>query len=91
MKCSYNSKAVKARKQYQKEQKQYQKGIDTATDGMIIMLLYVLADKHNFNDMQLAQVLHDVTYVADSVHKNYISLDDLKDTLKKEHGITFSV
>ena len=91
MKCAYNSKAIKERKQYQKEQKQYQKGINTATDGMIIMLLYVLADKHNFDDMQLAQVLQDVTYVADSVHKNYISLDDLKDTLKKEHGITFTL
>ena len=90
MNCSINSKQVKRRKQYQKEQQQYQKGIDTATDGMIIMLLYVLADKHDFDDMQLAQVLQDVTYVADSVHKDYISLDDLKGVLKEEHGITFS-
>lgn len=84
MKCSQNNKKVR-------EHKQYQRGIDTATDGMIIMLLYVLADKHNFDDKQLEQALNDITYVADSVHKGYITLDDLKDTLKKEHGITFTL
>lgn len=84
MKCSAKNKQIKQRK----NKEEYQRGIDTATDGMIIMLLYVLADKSGLDDNELAKVLNDVTYVADSINKGYVTLQDLKDVLKEEHGIT---
>ena len=84
MNCSIKNK----RFQRQKDNQEYQRGIDTATDGMIIMLLYVLADKNKLDDNELAQVLNNITYVADSIDKGYITLQDLKDVLKEEHGIT---
>lgn len=83
MNCSVKNKQIKQRQ----DKAEYQRGVDTATDGMIVMLLYVLADKKGLDDNELAQVLNDVTYVADSIDKGYVTLQDLKDVLKEEHGI----
>ena len=81
MKCSQNNKQINNRKQYSK-------GVESATDGMVIMLLYVLADKYGFGYKKMTQVMKSVEYTADSINKGYISMNDLKDTLFNEYGIT---
>lgn len=81
MNCSAKNKSVK-------NHKQYSRGVENATDGMVIMLLYVLADKYGFGHKKLMQVMKSVEYVADSINKGYVSLNDIKDSLSKEHDIT---
>ncbi len=36
----------------------------------------------------MTQVMKSVEYTADSINKGYISMNDLKDTLFNEYGIT---
>lgn len=81
MKCNHNNKQINNRKQYSR-------GVENATDGMVIMLLYVLADKYGFGYKKMTQVMKSVEYTADSINKGYISINDLKDILDKEYGIT---
>lgn len=61
-------------------------GIDTA---MAIMFT-VLCDKEHADAEIMKRVWGEVNDLSDSIAKGYVNVSDLKDTLKREYGITFT-
>ena len=47
----------------------------------------VLCDKHAATDAELRQFWDEVNYLSESVVKGYVSLADLRHTLRTERGI----
>lgn len=81
MKCYANSKKPEF-------DRGFKRGVHEATKTVSIIVAYILADKHNFTHEQLTEVAEQLNYFSDSVVKGYLSIDDLKDVLNDEYGIT---
>lgn len=47
----------------------------------------VLCDKHGTTDAELRQFWDEVNYLSESVVKGYVSLADLRHTLRTERGV----
>lgn len=47
----------------------------------------VLCDKHGATDAELRQFRDEVNYLSESVVQGYVSLSDLRHTLRTERGI----
>lgn len=47
----------------------------------------VLCDKHGATDAELRQFWDEVNYLSESVIQGYVSLADLRHTLRTERGI----
>jgi predicted Zn-dependent protease len=80
MKAYYNNKETVKRSSYEKGQKD-------AVNGFALMLCSVLADKWGFGTIRIQRILDQIYYVADSVNKGYITLNDLEEQLYDEHKI----
>lgn len=65
----------------------YQEGINYATDCIYASVLMVLHDKFGFGKERSQRLLHMIQEQVDAVHKNYVSIDDIKETVSKELDI----
>lgn len=80
MKCNYNRKE-------EVKKSSYDKGKKDGVDGFAIMLCSVLADKWGFGRIRIQRIINQIQYVADSVNKGYITLDDLQEELYENHKL----
>lgn len=80
MKCAANNKGLQ-------QNREYQKGLEDGVDGLMVMMIYILADKKGFEHQELSEMIEKITDIADSVIKGYVNLQDLKDILKEEYDI----
>lgn len=64
--------------------------LDKLTEDYSIALVSVLYDKTNLNEDEIFHLLSNVQNLFDSITKGYVSIYDLKQTLKEEHGLFFS-
>lgn len=51
------------------------------------ILFSVLCDKHGATDAELRQFWDEVNYLSESIVQGYVSLADLRHTLRTERGI----
>ena len=65
----------------------YQEGINYATDCIYASVLMVLHDKFGFGRERCQRLLKEIQEQVDAVHKNYVSIDDIKETVSKELDI----
>lgn len=53
----------------------------------MVIFFTVLCDKHAATDAELRQFWDEVNYLSESVVQGYVSLSDLRHTLRTERGI----
>ena len=70
-----------------REQLMYHEGISYATDCIYASVLMVLHDKFGFGRERCQRLLKEIQEQVDAVHKNYVSIDDIKETVSKELDI----
>ena len=54
----------------------------------IISTAYYLLDKLGLSPKKVIKTLSNISSVAESVRNNYVSLDDLRNTLEEEYKVT---
>ena len=62
-------------------------GMRIGQDYATIIYLFVLADKENATPEILQRVAGEINDLADSIVKGYVTIADLKNTLKEEFGV----
>lgn len=60
---------------------------DEAVSYTMTLFFTVLCDKHDAKDEDLRQFWDEVCYLSESVSRGYVSLADLRHTLRAERGI----
>ena len=80
MKSSYNNKGISNRSSYDKGRKD-------GVDGFAIMMSFILADKWGWGHTRQQRLVEQIGELADSINNKYVSLDDIKEALLKEHNI----
>ena len=65
----------------------YKEGINYATDCIYASVLMVLHDKFGFGRERCQRLLKEIQEQVDAVHKNYVSIEDIKETVSKELDI----
>lgn len=60
---------------------------DEAVSYTLTLFLTVLCDKHGATDAELRQFWEETCYLSESVSKGYVSLADLRHTLRIERNI----
>lgn len=58
-----------------------------AMERVLMLVLYVLVDKHNAPRGDIQQLANEVNYMADSVSKGYVSWRDIENVLLDEYEI----
>ena len=58
-----------------------------AMERVLMLVLYVLVDKHNAPKEDIQQLANEVNYMADSVSKGYVSWRDIEHVLLEEYEI----
>lgn len=79
MKCSINNKGVK-------KDNSFERGLNSGIDTMLTIFAYTLS-KYGYKGKKIQQMVDTVVYVADSIVRNYVTLQDLEDILWDEYGI----
>lgn len=64
----------------------YRKGRRHGLNKSMAMILWVLVDKHNAQPKDIKKLTEELLYLADSISKRYVSLEDIIDTLRDEYG-----
>ena len=65
----------------------YQEGINYATDAIYASVLMVLHDKFQFGRERSQRLLKLIEEQVDAVHKNYVTLNDIKEAVHTELDI----
>lgn len=68
-------------------EKAKQQATADATRQAILLILYVLEDKHNASKEDLNQFAQEINYMADSVARGYVKWSDIERVLLKEYEI----
>ena len=68
--------------------KAIQSGRDFGMEFAINCILYILKDKHNAPDDDIAQLRDEFMYLMDSINKNYVSYADITRTLSDEYDLS---
>lgn len=79
MKCSYNNKGVM-------KDNSFERGLNSGIDTMLTIFAYALS-KYGYKGAKIQQIVNTVVYVADSVVRGYVTLQDLEDILWDEYQI----
>lgn len=79
MKCSINNKGVK-------KDNSFERGLNSGIDTMLTIFAYTLS-KYGYKAKKIQQMVDTVVYVADSIVRNYVTLQDLEDILWDEYQI----
>lgn len=58
-----------------------------AMERILMLVLYVLVDKHNAPRDDIQQLANEVNYMADSVSKGYVSWRDIEHVLLDEYEV----
>lgn len=58
-----------------------------AMERVLMLVLYVLVDKHDAPREDIQQLANEVNYMADSVSKGYVSWRDIENVLLDEYEI----
>ena len=58
-----------------------------AMERVLMLVLYVLVDKHDAPKEDIQQLANEVNYMADSVSKGYVSWRDIEHVLLDEYEI----
>ena len=58
-----------------------------AMERILMLVLYVLVDKHDAPKEDIQQLAEEVNYMADSVSKGYVSWRDIEHVLLEEYEI----
>ena len=69
------------------KKEQTNKAVDVAFTLLLGMPVIVLHDKHGFQPDRLESFVSDILSLYDSYEKGYVTLDDIRQTLKDETGI----
>lgn len=69
------------------KQVMYYEGMNFATDCIYASVLMVLHDKEGWGKVRCQRFLKQIQDQVDSVHKKYVSLDDIKETVHSELDI----
>ena len=69
------------------KKEQTSKAVDVAFTLLLGMPVMVLHDKHGFQLDQLEAFVSDILSLYDSYEKGYVTLDDIRQTLKDETGV----
>lgn len=64
-----------------------QEATDFAITGIWAIFFAALRDSEGFGPMRLQRVWKKAEYIADSIQKGYIKIDDLAQSLEEEDGI----
>ena len=73
-----------------KNRRDADKLITTSWRITLLLALWALHDDFGFGNKRLSQFIAKVFDLLDSYTKGYVSIDDLRDTLKKETNIDIS-
>ena len=65
----------------------YYSGVKYATSGLCAAFVMIMHDKFGFGTSRLMKVLNEVSDKFDSVQRGYMSIDDLRQTIKEEFNI----
>lgn len=66
----------------------FREGITYATLVYSIIMAMVLLDKTSLSDEEVKKVCDNIGNTADSIVKDYVSVEDLITTLREEYGFT---
>ncbi len=69
------------------KKEQTNKAVDVAFTLLLGMPVMVLHDKYGFQPDQLEAFVSDILSLYDSYEKGYVTLDDIRQTLKDETGV----
>lgn len=64
-----------------------EEGLRVGQEYATVIYLTVLYDKEGATDEIMQRVADEVSDLADSIVKGYVTIADLKNTLKKEYGV----
>lgn len=62
---------------------------DEAVNWAYIIMFTALRDKWGYGIIRLNRLYNDINYIADSISKGYVKLQDLKKELEDKMGIKF--
>lgn len=62
---------------------------DEAVNWAYIIMFTAMRDKHGYGIVRLNRLYNDINYIADSISKGYVKLQDLKKELEDKMGIKF--
>jgi hypothetical protein len=79
VKCSITNKGVK-------KDNSFERGLNSGIDTMLTIFAYTLS-KYGYKGKKIQQMVDTVVYVADSIVRGYVTLQDLEDILWDEYGI----
>jgi hypothetical protein len=54
-----------------------------------VIFYWVMWEKFHFTESEMLQLEQEINYLADSITKGYVSLDDLEKTLEEEDIVHF--
>ena len=60
---------------------------EEAANFAIILLLSVMHDKHGYGKKRLTRILEQTDWLADSISKGYVKLEELRHMIEDECGI----
>lgn len=81
-----NPNELVPRKQLDRERKRIR---DEAVKYAFVVIFTVMHDKYGWGGIRLKRLYEQIDYVADSVCKGYIKLDDMARELETQMGIKF--
>ena len=73
------------------EERARREGCRFAVEMMLGFPIMVLRDKYGFGRKRLEQFVDHVTELYDSFERGYITLEDLRDTIHAETGVTIEL
>ncbi len=62
---------------------------DEAINWAYVVMFTAMRDKHGYGFKRLNRLYNDINYIADSIAKGYVKLQDLKKELEDKMGIKF--
>ena len=81
MKSAYDNKSVV-------QKSSFNKGVDTAVENYMVIVCSVLCDKFGFGGrVRIPKFVNEVQEKAENINQGYVSLEDLREQLYKEHKI----
>lgn len=69
----------------------YAAGVDMGIDRVFSIFLYIFADKHGATEEELRVLADEFRYYVDSMNQKYLSIEDIRKTLREEYDIRWSV
>lgn len=62
---------------------------DEAVEYAYVVMFTAMHDKHGYGVKRLNRLYNDINYIADSISRGYVNLQDLADELRDKMGINF--